>query len=216
MVSGPGPVSMLAEGKRVLRAEAGAILAVGARLGDEFDHAVHAISCVRVLHVTGVGKSGHVGQKIAGTLASTGTPASFLHPTDAVHGDLGRVLHHDGILAISRSGECEETLAVVRAFKALYRPPTDPKFEQTRYPPILALTGVLDSSLAQFADIVLDCAAEEADPDGLAPTASTAATMAMGDALAMALKLRRGFSAEDFRKRHPAGVLGQSANGGEA
>lgn len=209
-MSGPGPVSMLAEGKRVLRAEAGAILAVGARLGDEFDCAVRAISCVRVLHITGVGKSGHVGQKIAGTLASTGTPASFLHPTEAVHGDLGRVLHHDGLLAISRSGECEETLAAVRAFRALFRPPTDPKFEQTIYPPIIAMTGVLDSSLAKLADTVLDCAAEEADPDGLAPTASTTATMAMGDALAMALKKRRGFTAEDFRRRHPAGSLGTS------
>lgn len=198
------------EAKRVLRAEAGAILAVESRLGDEFDHAVRAIRCVRVLHVTGVGKSGHVGQKIAGTMASLGTPASFIHPTDAVHGDLGRVLHNDGLLAISRSGECEETLRIVREFKRIFRPDCSREGwdEVSQFPPVLALTGVLGSTLAKVADIVLDCAAEEADPDGLAPTSSTAATMAMGDALALVLKKMQGLTADDFRATHPGGALG--------
>lgn len=206
-------ISLISDAKRILRAEAGGILAVGARLGDEFDHAIRAISCVAVLHVTGVGKSGHVGQKIAGTMASLGTPASFLHPTEAMHGDLGRVFHNDGLLAISRSGECEETVRVVQTFLNLFRPLcSHPSMERvSQFPPVIALTGVLDSRLAKLADVVLDCGATEADPDGLAPTTSTAATMAMGDALALCLKKRRGLGPEDFLRTHPGGALGAVA-----
>lgn len=198
------PPVLLTETRRRMRAEAGAILAMEARLGDEFVDAVHAISRVRVLYITGVGKSGHVGLKIAGTMASEGTPASFLHPTEALHGDLGRVLCNDGLMAISRSGECEETLALVRAFRGIFQ-----HQGASTLPPIIALTGVLDSTLAKLSDVVLDCAADEVD--GPAPKASATATMVMGNALSGALRDRRGFTADDFRVTHPGGVLGRGA-----
>lgn len=203
-------LSDVAEGRRVLRAEAGAILAVEARLGEEFDRAVRWLDRATVVHFLGIGKSGHIARKLAGTFASTGTPAQFLHPTEALHGELGNVMPGDALVCISRSGECEELLTAIEAVRMRWRPPHGkPQWEECTSPPFIALTGVLTSRLAKAADIVLDCAADEACPLGLAPTSSTAASMAMGDALAMVLMKRRGFTADDFRETHPGGVLGK-------
>jgi arabinose-5-phosphate isomerase len=145
----------------------------------------------------GMGKSGHVGRKIAATLASTGTPAMFVHPAEASHGDLGMITDQDVLLAISNSGQSEELTGLLPALRR-------------QRVALVALTGSLDSELARHADVVLDCSvAQEACPLNLAPTASTTAQLAMGDALAVALLDARGFRAEDFARSHPGGALGR-------
>ncbi len=188
----------VAHARRVLGIEAAAIAALAARLGDGFAAAIELIArCAGKVVVTGMGKSGHVCRKIAATLASTGTPAFFLHAGEALHGDLGMLERTDLVLAISNSGETEEILDLLPILKRLGLP-------------LVAMTGGLDSTLARAADVVLDVGvAEEACPLGLAPTASTTATLAMGDALAVALLQHRGFRAEDFAALHPAGTLGR-------
>jgi arabinose-5-phosphate isomerase len=182
----------------VLTIEAGALTAMAARLDARFDAAVQLIAerGGKVV-VTGMGKSGHVGRKIAATLASTGTPAFFLHAAEALHGDLGMLERHDLLLAVSNSGETAEILDLVPHVKRLGLP-------------LVALTGRTASTLARMADALLDVSvAEEACPLGLAPTASTTAALAMGDALAVALLEHRGFRPEDFAALHPAGTLGR-------
>lgn len=178
--------------------EAAALLGLSQRLDARFAQAVQ-----KILHtpgrvvVMGMGKSGHVGRKIAATLASTGTPAMFVHPAEASHGDLGMVTAHDVVLAISNSGESAELTAILPVLKRLGAP-------------LIAITGNAQSSLARHADIALDCSVErEACPLNLAPTASTTAQLAMGDALAVALLDARGFRAEDFARSHPGGALGR-------
>jgi arabinose-5-phosphate isomerase len=168
------------------------------QLGDGFATAVHAVlvSRGRVV-VMGMGKSGHVGRKIAATLASTGTPAMFVHPAEASHGDLGMVTADDVVLAISNSGESDELNVILPVLKRLHVP-------------LIAITGRADSTLARHADHVLSSAvAQEACPLNLAPTASTTAQMALGDALAVALLDARGFQADDFARSHPGGALGR-------
>jgi arabinose-5-phosphate isomerase len=183
--------------ERVLRLEAEAILALIPRLDARFDEAVdRLVQCDGRVIVTGMGKSGLIGRKIAATLASTGTPAYFLHPAEGVHGDLGMVARGDVVLALSNSGETEELLAILPLLKRLGVP-------------ILLLTGSPGSTLARQCEIVLDVAvAEEACPMNLAPTSSTTAALAMGDALAMALLDLRGLRPEDFAALHPRGALG--------
>jgi arabinose-5-phosphate isomerase len=182
---------------RVLQIESRAILDLVPRIGADFDRAVDALlACQGQAVVTGMGKSGLIGQKISATLASTGTPSLFLHPADAIHGDLGRVVARDAVLAISYSGNTQELLALVPSVKRLGAP-------------LVALTGNPRSALAAAADVHLDVSiSEEACPLGLAPTASTTAALAMGDALAMALLERRGFTVDDFAVLHPGGRLG--------
>jgi arabinose-5-phosphate isomerase len=184
--------------RRTFAIEADALLGLQRRLTGEFARAVEAI--LRRRHrviVMGMGKSGHVGRKIAATLASTGTPALFVHPAEAAHGDLGMITQGDVVLAISNSGESDEINALVPAMRRLEVA-------------LIALTGRLDSSLAGVADIVLSCAVdEEACTLNLAPTASTTAQMAMGDALAVALLDARGFREDDFALSHPGGALGR-------
>jgi arabinose-5-phosphate isomerase len=195
---GGAATSSLAHARRVLAIEAAAITALAARLDGRFARAVELIaaSSGKVV-VTGMGKSGHVCRKIAATLASTGTPAFFLHASEALHGDLGMLERKDLMLAISNSGETSEILDLLSVVKRLELP-------------LVVLTGRPDSTLGRAADIVLDVSvAEEACPLGLAPTASTTATLALGDALAIALLEHRGFRAEDFAALHPAGALGR-------
>ena len=184
--------------KRVLRIESEAVLALSARLDASFLRALELIlsSNGRVI-VSGMGKSGHVGRKIAATLASTGTPAFFVHPAEAGHGDLGMITAADVVIAISNSGESEELLNILPWIKR----------QGAR---LIAMTGNPDSTLARDADAHLDAGvAQEACPHNLAPTASTTAALALGDALAVALLDARGFSAEDFARSHPGGALGQ-------
>ena len=184
--------------KRVLKIEADAILALTERLNSNFEKAVEIIyrSKGRVV-VTGMGKSGLVGKKIAATLASTGTPAFFLHPAEASHGDLGMVTSNDVIIAISNSGETEEVAGLIPFLK---------RFNVS----LISMTGSPNSTLSKAADVNLDVSIkEEACPLGIVPTASTAATMAMGDALAVALLTKRGFNEEDFAFFHPGGSLGK-------
>ena len=178
--------------------EATALQQMAVRLDARFAEAVQAVLQIpgRVV-VMGMGKSGHVGRKIAATLASTGTPALFVHPAEASHGDLGMVTAQDLVLAISNSGESAEFSAIVPVLKRLGAP-------------LIAMTGQVHSTLARHADLVLDCSVErEACPLNLAPTTSTTAQMAMGDALAVALLDARGFRAEDFARSHPGGSLGR-------
>ncbi|MDH4481118.1 MAG: KpsF/GutQ family sugar-phosphate isomerase [Rhodoferax sp.] len=178
--------------------EAAAVLGLKARLGDAFAQAVGLALLIpgRVV-VMGMGKSGHVGRKIAATLASTGTPAMFVHPAEASHGDLGMVTAQDLVLMISNSGESQEISAVIPVLKRLGTP-------------LVAMTGNPHSSMAQHATVWLDTAVDkEACPLNLAPTASTTAQLAMGDALAVALLDARGFKAEDFARSHPGGALGR-------
>ncbi len=193
-----GQAPILAGGKRVLDIEARALAAVSARLDQRFVDAVDLLHrCEGKVVVSGMGKSGLIGQKIAATLASTGTPAFFLHPAEGIHGDLGMVARHDALIAISNSGETDEILKLVPYVKRLDVP-------------VLALTGKPQSSLAKHSEVVLDVSvAEEACPLGLAPTASTTVVLAMGDALAIALLERRGFKEEDFLRVHPGGALGR-------
>ena len=178
--------------------EAQALLGLKARLGEGFARAVQAmLECRGRVVVMGMGKSGHVGRKIAATLASTGTPGLFVHPGEASHGDLGMVAAGDVVLAISNSGESDELAAILPALKRL---------DVT----LVAMTGRADSSLARHADIVLSSAVDqEACPLNLTPTASTTAQMALGDALAVALLDARGFREADFARSHPGGSLGR-------
>jgi arabinose-5-phosphate isomerase len=187
----------LETGKRVLRVESEAIAGLIERLDARFEKAVELLhACKGRVVVTGLGKSGLVGRKIAATFASTGTPALFLHTGEALHGDLGMLTAGDVMLAISTSGETAELIELLETVKRLGVP-------------LLALTANPKSTLAQASNIVLDIAVkEEACSLNLAPTASTAAAMAMGDALAIALLERRGFKAEDFAALHPGGRLG--------
>ena len=182
---------------RVLRLEAEAILALIDRLDESFDRAVDVLHRARGrVIVTGMGKSGLIGRKIAATLSSTGTPAHFVHPGDGMHGDLGRVAPGDAVLGISNSGETDEMLAILPRLKVLGTP-------------IVLMTGNVGSALARQADVVLDASvAAEACPLNLAPTASTTAVLALGDALAMALLDRTGFRPEDYAALHPRGTLG--------
>ena len=189
---------IVARGRHVLRLEAEALAEVERRLDLDFARAVQMIaeSSGRVI-VAGIGKSGLVGRKIAATLTSTGTPATFLHPADSVHGDLGIVGPHDVAILISKSGESDELLALLQQLKRL----------GVR---IVAITGDRDSALARHADIALDAwVREEACPHDLAPTTSTTAALAMGDALAIALLEEKGFRREDFARLHPGGALGR-------
>jgi arabinose-5-phosphate isomerase len=167
-------------------------------LADAFTAAVRCVlACHGRVVVSGMGKSGHIARKLAATLASTGTPAYFVHPAEASHGDLGMVTDADVFIALSNSGESEELVRIVPLVKRL----------GTR---LITITGRVDSSLAQHADIHLDCAVEqEACPLNLAPTASTTAQLALGDALAVALLDARGFGADDFARTHPGGSLGR-------
>lgn len=183
---------------RTLDIEAAALRDLKARLGPSFAGSVARIlRCPGRVVVMGMGKSGHVGRKIAATLASTGTPALFVHPAEASHGDLGMVTPQDVVLAISNSGESDELNVILPVLKRLMVP-------------LLAITGQADSTLARHADEVLSCAVEqEACPLNLAPTASTTAQMALGDALAVALLDARGFKPEDFARSHPGGSLGR-------
>lgn len=181
-----------------LEIEAGAILGLKQLIGQQFVLAVSRILQVqgRVV-VMGMGKSGHIGRKMAATLASTGTPAMFVHPAEASHGDLGMITAADLLLAISNSGESEELTAVLPVLKR-------------QGVPLIAMTGNPDSTLARHADLVLDSSvAKEACPLNLAPTASTTAQLALGDALAVALLDARGFKAEDFARSHPGGAIGR-------
>ncbi|MDE3035842.1 MAG: KpsF/GutQ family sugar-phosphate isomerase [Nitrospirota bacterium] len=186
------------EGKRVLAIEAKAIAGLIERLDQRFTDAVDLLyRCTGKVVVSGMGKSGLIGQKIAATLASTGTPAFFLHPAEGIHGDLGMVARHDALVAISNSGETEELLKLLPFVKRLNIP-------------VIAMTGRIQSTLAKNSEVVLDVSVpEEACPMGLAPTASTTATLAMGDALAIALLQKRGFKEEDFAQFHPGGTLGR-------
>jgi len=184
--------------RATLDIEARAIEGLKARQGDAFVAAVQTmLACRGRVVVMGMGKSGHVGRKVAATLASTGTPAFFVHPAEASHGDLGMVTKDDVVLAISNSGESDEIAAIVPAIKRLGVT-------------LVAMTGGAESSLARHADIVLSSAVDqEACPLNLAPTASTTAQMALGDALAVALLDARGFREDDFARSHPGGSLGR-------
>ena len=188
----------MAIAQEVLTIEANGILAVRDHLGPEFEQAVTLImDCPSRLVVTGIGKSGLVGQKIVATLNSTGTPSFFLHPVEAMHGDLGMLAATDVVLAISYSGETSELNRLLSSFKE-------------RKMRIIAMCGDRQSTLARQAEVTLSIAIPlEACPLGLAPTTSTTATMALGDALAVALLQRKQFKAEDFRRNHPGGSLGE-------
>ena len=188
----------LAVARDTLEIEAGAVLALAGRLDARFAAAVQCVlGCTGRVVVMGMGKSGHVGRKIAATLASTGTPAMFVHPAEASHGDLGMITPQDVVLGISNSGESEELTVLLPLIKRMGVP-------------LIAMTGRADSSLARHADHLLDTSVEkEACPHNLAPTASTTAQLALGDALAMALLDARGFRAEDFARSHPGGALGR-------
>jgi arabinose-5-phosphate isomerase len=186
------------QGKRVLEIEARAIAGLVDRLDHRFTDAIDLLyHCAGKVVVSGMGKSGLIGQKIAATLASTGTPAFFLHPAEGVHGDLGMLARRDVFIAISNSGETEEVLKLLPFVKRLSIP-------------VIALTGRVQSTLAKNSEVVLDVSVkEEACPMGLAPTASTTAALAMGDALAIALLDKRGLKEEDFAQFHPGGTLGR-------
>ena len=191
-----GPAHDLA--RRVLDIEIEGIRSVRDRLDERFDRCVDVLYALRGrIIITGVGKSGFIARKIASTLTSTGSPALFVHPVEGLHGDLGIVGRDDALLAISTSGETTEITALAATIKK-------------RGTPIIALTGGSSSTLARMADIVLDSRVpREACPLNMAPTASTAAALSLGDAVAVALMVRRGFRKEDFLRHHPAGSLGE-------
>ncbi len=186
------------EARKVLLTEEQGLAAVREKIGESFEKAIEVIlGCPSRVVITGIGKSGIIGQKIAATLNSTGTPAFFLHPVEALHGDLGMVASTDVVIAISYSGNTSELNLLLSSLKK-------------RGVSIIAMTGGLDSALARAADIVLDIGIpQEACPLGLAPTTSTTATLAMGDALAVVLLNRKKFQAADFRQNHPGGSLGE-------
>jgi len=184
--------------RQVLEIEAQAIRDLISRLDERFDRAVDLLfACTGRVVVTGMGKSGIIAQKISATFSSTGTPSLVLHPADAIHGDLGRIVKGDAVLAISSSGDTDEILALLPTIKRLAVP-------------LVAMTGNPRSTLAASADVPLDVSIrQEACPLGLAPTASTTAALALGDALAMSLLARRGFTVEDFAVLHPGGQIGR-------
>ncbi|MEY4125161.1 MAG: Arabinose 5-phosphate isomerase KdsD [Pseudomonadota bacterium] len=192
------PDQALQLARETLDIEAQALIGLKSRLDHRFSQAVQMMLNVkgRVV-VTGMGKSGHIGSKIAATLASTGTPAMFVHPGEASHGDLGMIKAVDIVLAISNSGESDELVSILPVLKR-------------QGVPLIAMTGGMNSALAKHADVVLDSSVDkEACPLNLAPTASTTAQLALGDALAVALLDARGFKAEDFARSHPGGSLGR-------
>jgi arabinose-5-phosphate isomerase len=184
--------------RRVLEIEAAAVRALADRIGVDFARAVEVLAaCAGRVVVTGIGKSGLVARKIAATFASTGTPALFLHAAEGLHGDIGMLARGDCVLVLSNSGATVEVIALLGPARRLGLP-------------VIAMTGAPESTLGRASDVVLDVSvAEEACPLGLAPTASTTAALAMGDALAIALLERRGFRSEDFSDLHPAGALGR-------
>lgn len=196
--SGPPPPDRRDLARRVLRTEAAAILDLVDRLDDSFDRAVDLLlGCQGRAIVTGMGKSGIISRKIAATLSSTGTSAFFLHPAEAIHGDLGVLRSDDVVLALSHSGETEELLRLVEAIRRIGAK-------------VIAMTGFPQSTLGLAADVTLDCGIRhEACPMNLVPTASTTAALALGDALAMTLAVRKGFREEDFAYLHPGGKLGK-------
>ncbi|GMV04363.1 MAG: putative phosphosugar isomerase [Gemmatimonadota bacterium] len=191
-------LTLLAEGRRVLRLEAEAVAALEGRLGEAFVEACRLIHAAqgRVV-VSGIGKSGHVARKIAATFTSTGTPATFLHPVEGLHGDMGIVGRQDVAVLVSKSGDTAELAGLLEYLTRMGVP-------------VVALTGRVDSPLARHATVALDCSVpEEACPMDLAPTSSTTATLAMGDALAVVVLQLKGFRAEDFAALHPGGALGR-------
>ena len=184
--------------REVLAIEAREVQALAERLDENFVNAVGLIlQCRGRVVVTGIGKSGHIGNKIAATLASTGTPAFFMHPAEASHGDLGMITHDDVVIALSNSGEADELLAILPPLKRIGAK-------------LISISGNRHSTLSKAADVFLDAhVSQEACPLGLAPTASTTAALALGDALAVTLLDQRGFSREDFALAHPGGSLGR-------
>ncbi|MBL8225151.1 MAG: KpsF/GutQ family sugar-phosphate isomerase [Chromatiales bacterium] len=197
-MTGATPTDYRARARRVLAIEAAAIADLGPRLDASFDRACElCLACRGRVVVTGMGKSGHIAGKIAATLASTGTPAFFVHPGEASHGDLGMITPQDLVIAISNSGETDELVTILPLLKRLGVP-------------LITLTGAPRSTLGGASTVVLDIGVrEEACPLNLAPTASTTAALAMGDALAVALLESRGFTREDFARAHPGGSLGR-------
>jgi len=185
-------------GLAVIEAEARAVQSLGERLDSDFNHACHAmLNCKGRIIVIGMGKSGHIGGKIASTLASTGSPAFFIHPGEAAHGDFGMITDNDVIIAVSNSGETDEIITLLPLIKRLGVP-------------LIALCGKRNSSLGDAATCYIDISVdEEACPLNLAPTSSTTVTLVMGDALAIALLEARGFDERDFARSHPAGRLGR-------
>jgi arabinose-5-phosphate isomerase len=190
--------SILDLARKVLRTEADAILSLIDRIDGEFERAVQLLDeCQGRVLVTGMGKSGIICRKIASTLSSTGTPAFFLHPAEAIHGDLGALREDDVVIGVSQSGETEELIRLLESIRRIGAR-------------LIAVTGDSESTLARAADITLNCGiAEEACPMNLAPTASTTAALALGDALAMTLLVVKGFREEDFASLHPGGKLGR-------
>ena len=184
--------------RKVLETEAAAIRALVERIDARFSCAVELLRhCKGRVILTGMGKSGIIGRKIAATLTSTGTPSFFLHPGDAIHGDLGAIMTDDVVIALSGSGETDELLRLLETIRRLGAK-------------LIAITGAASSTLAQAADVALDCSVtEEACPLNLVPTASTTAALALGDALAMTLAVDKGFQLEDFASRHPGGTIGK-------
>lgn len=198
MAESSSPSESRAEAERILRAEAQAVLNVIPQLDESFDRAVELMAnCAGMVVVSGLGKSGLIGTKISATFSSTGTPSHFLHPAEAMHGDLGRIRKSDVVLVLSYGGESEEVLALA----ALVRQ------DNVK---VISITGKRDSHLARISDVHV-CVGDvtEACPHNLAPTASTTAILALGDALALAVSARKAFTAEDFRKSHPGGALGR-------
>ncbi|MEE2651880.1 MAG: KpsF/GutQ family sugar-phosphate isomerase, partial [Pseudomonadota bacterium] len=190
--------SYLDTAKRVIRMEGDAVDALGERIDDSFNRACELLlNCKGRVVVTGMGKSGHIGNKLAATLASTGTPAFFVHPVEASHGDMGMITAGDVVIALSNSGSTAELVTLIPLLKLLAVP-------------VIAMTGKPNSELASSADVHLDVGVEqEACPLNLAPTSSTTVTLVMGDALAIALLEARGFTADDFAFSHPGGALGR-------
>jgi arabinose-5-phosphate isomerase len=197
-VAKPDPAALIAAGRRALEIEGRALAALSPRLDALFARACTlALNCRGRVIVTGLGKSGHIGCKVAATLASTGTPSFFMHAAEASHGDIGMITRDDAVLALSNSGETAEVLALIPHLSRLGTP-------------IIAMTGNPKSNLARAATVHLDVSvAEEACPLNLAPTASTTAMLALGDALAVALLEARGFTPQDFARSHPGGTLGR-------
>ena len=189
---------LIESGRQVIQIEAAAVSALEPRLKETFAAACGLLlACRGRVVVTGMGKSGHIGRKLAATMASTGTPAFYVHPAEASHGDLGMITQEDVVIALSNSGQTPEVVTIVPLIKRLGVP-------------LIALTGEPDSMLARAADCHLDISvSREACPLNLAPTASTSATLAMGDALALAVSTARGFTTEDFARSHPGGRLGR-------
>ncbi|HEX5739335.1 MAG TPA: KpsF/GutQ family sugar-phosphate isomerase [Hydrogenophaga sp.] len=192
------PTRAAAFARETLQIEAEAITAMAQRVDDSFAQALSLmLACQGRVVVMGIGKSGHIGRKIAATLASTGTPAMFVHPAEASHGDLGMITSGDVVLGISNSGESEELTVILPLIKRMGVP-------------LVAITGRVRSTLGKHAEVVLDASVDkEACPHNLAPTASTTAQLAMGDAIAVALLDARGFKADDFARSHPGGTLGR-------